>query len=268
MSTNNSKNRPTIKEAAAKYSLQPTSLQKRIKRLNEEEGTTYPYKLNEPFIEHLEYLFFGVDQESRQEKPEKQPQAMPDKAYEEKKAKTTTNTRTKQKPAAGFKMPQKAAAEKPGFDWAKFFAFLPLPMLGLAASYGVYFFASYFVPQAVAIGEAAAFELTYIGIASLKDLSPNNKRRALRIAYYAVFVSVVYNTLAGALHLNPEILQGLQGTITWIEELGQDGQALGTYQASNIGGVILFWVIALVHGVPPATLAYQVADLHIHKSNF
>jgi len=47
------------------------------------------------------------------------------------------------------------------FNWRGILARLPLPMLALAASYGVYEFARLFVPMWVALVQAAAFELTY-----------------------------------------------------------------------------------------------------------
>ena len=125
------------------------------------------------------------------------------------------------------------------FSATKLLQVLPLPMLGLAASYGVYFFASQFVPVAVAISEAAAFELTYIGLSSMKGLSERLQSRAKRVAIMAVVVSVIYNTLAGAIHMEPDLLSDL--SLFW------------------------FWFLAIIHGAPLATLAYFVADLIFHQ---
>ncbi len=124
-------------------------------------------------------------------------------------------------------------------DFLKVLQVLPLPMLGLAASYGVYFFASQFVPYPVAIIEAAAFELTYIGLASMTGLSPSLRTYARIVSIGAVIVSVIYNTIAGAIHQDSTIIQDLSAF--W------------------------FWLIAVLHGAPLAILAYFVADLIFHQ---
>lgn len=116
---------------------------------------------------------------------------------------------------------------------------LPLPMLGLAASYGVYFFASQFAPFWVAVGEAAAFELTYIGLSAMKNLTDKQQVVARRVSVGAVVVSVVYNSIAGVIHYDPGIIESLSG--------------------------IWLWVVAVVHGAPLAILAYFVADLIFHQ---
>lgn len=115
----------------------------------------------------------------------------------------------------------------------------PLPMLGLAASYGVYFFAIQFVPWFIALIEASAFELIYIGLASMKGLSEKQKKRAAKVSKLAVVVSMIYNTLAAAIH---------QDT-TLIEDLGP----------------FWFWTIAVIHGAPLALLGYYIADLKFHS---
>lgn len=129
--------------------------------------------------------------------------------------------------------------KSPKFNFVKLLQVAPLPMLGLAASYGVYFFASQFVPVAVAIAEAAAFELTYIGLTSMKDLNEKQQSRARKVSLWAVIVSVIYNTLAGAIHQDADIIQDLN--LFW------------------------FWMLAVIHGAPLATLAYFVADLIFHQ---
>ena len=79
---------------------------------------------------------------------------------------------------------------------------LPLPMLALAASYGVYQFALLFVPWWVALIQAAAFETTYLGLAMIESETAEQRRRATAISVGAVVVSVLYNSLAGYLHRN------------------------------------------------------------------
>jgi len=48
--------------------------------------------------------------------------------------------------------------------WRELVSRAALPMLALAASYGVYSFALLFVPQWVAITQAAAFELRHVAL--------------------------------------------------------------------------------------------------------
>lgn len=121
--------------------------------------------------------------------------------------------------------------------WRELVSRSALPMLALAASYGVYDFARLFVPEWVAIVQASAFELVYIGL-SVAKLSHPQQKRARAISLGAVVVSASYNTLAGYFHRRPGTLPGLEW---W-------GDAL----------------LALLHGVPLAVLAYLVADLLLH----
>jgi hypothetical protein len=123
-------------------------------------------------------------------------------------------------------------------DYRPLFARLPLPMLALAASYGVYRFALLFVPAWVAVVQAAAFELTYIGLASQANLSEGARGRATAISIGAVVVSIVYNALAGLFDRNPE----------WLANLS------APYE----------WGMAVLHGAPLAVVAYLVADLLLH----
>jgi hypothetical protein len=116
---------------------------------------------------------------------------------------------------------------------------LPLPMLALAASYGVYSFATLFVPPLVAATQAAAFELTYIGLAVTRGLGPEQRRRATAISVGAVVASIVYNTLAGWFHRQPELLDGARPE-AWL-------------------------MFAILHGAPLAWVAYLVADLLLHS---
>lgn len=126
--------------------------------------------------------------------------------------------------------------------WRAALAVAPLPMLALAASYGVYSFSRLFVPAWVAVASAAAFELTYLGLAVLTGLSADQRRRARAISLGAVGVSVLYNALAGLLHRRPELLT-LPGA--W--------------------GLAADILLAVAHGVPLALVAFFVADLLLHR---
>jgi hypothetical protein len=123
--------------------------------------------------------------------------------------------------------------------WRGVLAVLPLPTLALAASYGVYTFNLLFVPQWVALVSAAAFELTYVGLAVAR-LGTGQRRRASVIAASAVVVSILYNVAAGLFHLRPELLAN----------------------ATLVGAVVL----AILHGLPLAIVAYNVASLLLHGS--
>ncbi len=111
-------------------------------------------------------------------------------------------------------------------------------MLAFAASYGVWSFNTLFVPSWVALAEAAAFEATYIGLSTLDSLTPDNRRRATAISVGAVVVSIIYNSLAGFAHRQPQLFIN----VDW------------RYDA----------VLALLHGAPLALVAYFVADLLLH----
>lgn len=126
----------------------------------------------------------------------------------------------------------------PRFDWRALVAALPLPMLALAASYGVYSFAALFVPLWVALAQAAAFELVYIGLAVVR-VADEQRTRARAISVGAVVVSIVYNTLAGLFHRQAGVLDALP---LW-------------------GEIIL----AALHGAPLAWVAFLVSDLLLHS---
>lgn len=119
-------------------------------------------------------------------------------------------------------------------------AALPLPMLSLAASYGVYTFGLLYLPLWVSFIMAASFEAVYIGLAAM-ELKPADRKRASAISKGAVTVSIVYNVIAGVLHRRPEWLTDLN---LWYE-----------------------WVLAVIHGAPLALLCYLVADLVIHRQS-
>lgn len=118
-------------------------------------------------------------------------------------------------------------------------ALLPLPMLGLAACYGVYLFASRFVPGWVAVIEAGGFEFVYIGLAAMRNLNDQERKKAMLISMGAVGVSMTYNALAAALEMQPDLFENLDRF--W------------------------FWVIAITHGAPLALLSFLVADLILHR---
>lgn len=124
------------------------------------------------------------------------------------------------------------------YNWRNILARLPLPTLALAAAWGVGSFAALFVPLPIAIIQAAAFELTYLGLAIVEVPERVRRRRATRISLSAVAVSVVYNSAAGYFHRNPQALIGL----SFPEELA----------------------LAVAHGAPLAIVAYLVADLLFH----
>lgn len=122
--------------------------------------------------------------------------------------------------------------------WRAILATLPLPMLALAASYGVYEYSRLFVPAWVALAQAAAFELTYVGLAVVQ-VQHDQRQRARLISLGAVVVSVSYNTLAGLFHREPALLQAAP---LW----------------ANV-------ILSLLHGAPLAWLAFLVADLLLHR---
>jgi hypothetical protein len=123
-------------------------------------------------------------------------------------------------------------------NWRLVLARLPLPMLALAAAYGVYKFNMLFVPMWVALVSAAAFELVYVGL-SVARLDVGDRRRASVIAGAAVAVSVVYNSLAALFEIRPALL---------------DARPLWADIA-----------LAILHGLPLAILAWNVAQLLLHQ---
>lgn len=125
------------------------------------------------------------------------------------------------------------------FDWRNALARLPLPMLALAASYGVYTFNLLFVPAWVAVTGAAAFELTYVGLAVAR-VTTDQRQRASIIAASAVGVSVIYNTASGLFQRRPDLLLNAP---LWADAL-----------------------LAVLHGLPLAIVAYNVAALLLHDT--
>jgi hypothetical protein len=123
-------------------------------------------------------------------------------------------------------------------DWRGLLARLPLPTLALAASWGVYQFNLLFLPPFFAIVSAASFELVYIALSAI-SLTPAQQQRATWIARAAVGVSVLYNSLAGLLHLRPALLEVRP---LWIDI-----------------------ALAILHGAPLAMVAYAVSALLLHQ---
>lgn len=121
--------------------------------------------------------------------------------------------------------------------WSDMLARTPLPMLALAAAWGVYEFQLLFVPWQVAVISAAAFELTYIALAFVATPDP---RRASAISVAAVVVSVAYNTLAALFARRPALLD-----------------------APPLWGDV---ALAVLHGLPLAVVAYNVAALLLHAT--
>lgn len=212
----------TIKEIAKEKGLQPDTLRRKVAA---EFGLRIG--INDELSERIE---------SWLQEQEYRPRKKNGKAVRKPPAK-------KQRPTPTYttKPPSKPSGRKDAGSFARLLAILPLPMLGLAASYGVFYFAAFFVPTFVAIGEAAAFELTYIGLAMIQGLDDRQQKRASVVAKAAVWVSVVYNTLAGVMHQQP----------AWFDHM---------HPAA-------VWALALIHGVPLAVLAYQVANLLLHRKS-
>lgn len=92
----------------------------------------------------------------------------------------------------------------PGVSWRVAFAEAPVPMMGIASSYGVYAYNLIFMPWWAAVVVAAAYESVYIGIPQLDNLTPTQIVLAGNLANAAGWVSFAQNALAGmdyAFHL-------------------------------------------------------------------
>lgn len=95
--------------------------------------------------------------------------------------------------------------------WRAVLAMLPTPMLGFASSYGVYAFNTHFAPAWVAIVMAAAYEVTYVGIAAFANLSSSQVGKGNKIARDAAVISFLQNALAGLVYIQPSV----RGYETW-----------------------------------------------------
>lgn len=234
-----------IRDIAKENGIKPKSLQTRIKRYNAAEGASFKYGLNDSLSPEL-YEAFGF---------------------------STTEPTKEQKPLEGFKTPRlpqkptnttfsptkptkmKAANIKPsGSAVLNTLPYLALPMLMLPLAYGVYSFAAQFVPDYVAIGEAFALEFTYVGLAALRNLTPNQVHRAKKIAYWAVTVSIIYNIIAAGIHQNAELFAGIEGTLYY------EGD-----QLKGLGGFFVFWSLAIIHGLPIGVVSFKISELLLHQ---
>lgn len=114
-----------------------------------------------------------------------------------------------------------------------------LVFLALPAAYCVFVFASAFVPFWVACIEAAAFEATYIGIALVKNFTPEKRTLAKRIIFGAVAVSMVYGSIAAQLHMNPTMMVEME--MNWS------------------------WAVSILYGCPLGLIAYGISNLLFHE---
>lgn len=124
--------------------------------------------------------------------------------------------------------------------WRGFLARLPLPLLGLAAMYGVYRFALIFSPPWVAVVMAGSFEFVYIGLAVYDKFDERQRRSAVHVSWGAVVTSILYNVLDGYFHRRPWLLDSMP----WWGDL----------------------LLAIVHGAPLAILAFLVSRLVMHPA--
>lgn len=123
--------------------------------------------------------------------------------------------------------------------WRVILGIVPMPMLALGASYGVYEFGRLFMPWYFALIGAMAFEAVYVGLAVQRLRSNKARERARNISRGAVVVSVLYVAVAGYATRNP----GALINIPWYSEVA----------------------LALLHATPLATLNYLVAQLLLHE---
>ena len=87
---------------------------------------------------------------------------------------------------------------------------------------------------------AAAFELTYIGLAVVPLSDKESKGKAVWVAQAAVLVSVAYNVISGFLHRNPTALD--TAGAWWLEI-----------------------ILSLIHGLPLASVGYLLSTLILHN---
>lgn len=127
------------------------------------------------------------------------------------------------------------------YSWRWWLGRLPLPMLALAASHGVYSFGTLYMPWYFALISALAFELTYVGLAVAELATDTERIRARNISIGAVVVSILYNAVAAYFHRNPSALIDMR----WYAEAA----------------------MAVLHAAPLATVAYLVASLLLHSDS-
>lgn len=125
-------------------------------------------------------------------------------------------------------------------SWREVITKAPVPMIGLAAAFGVYEFGLIFYPWWVAAISAASFEVVYISLGWQVLHTKEQQEEARRVSLFAVGVSIIYNSLVGFFHLS-----------------GIDVKTL------HIGWLA---ILALVHGVPLAVVAYNYSKLVLHNN--
>ena len=207
------------------------TIQRRAAQYNETAQAQQPTgKHSEVTQEFLKFLEELIRSEGRKEKPPQKPNP----------PKRDTEVQPSLKIRSGH-------WNWPSIDWRTVLPKLPIPLLGIPAAYGVYMFASYFVPVPVALIEAGGFEMVYIGLMSVQQ-TRTNKQLVWWTIWGAVLVSVLYNTVAGYEHL-------VSG---WIAGLRPAGKV----------------AISILHGAPLAVLAALVMHLttqekeeHTHNEN-
>lgn len=94
-------------------------------------------------------------------------------------------------------------------NWRFWLPRLSVPMIGFAASYGVFAYNQLFLPLWAAVVMAAAFESTYIGMASMDGLSDTERGLARTISASSAWISFAQNCLAGLFHAQPFVLAWL-----------------------------------------------------------
>jgi len=90
--------------------------------------------------------------------------------------------------------------------WRILLAMLPTPMLGFASSYGVFAYNAHFAPSLIAIAMAAAYEITYVGIASYTTINTRQRAEGEKISRDAAWISFIQNGLAGLVFIQPDVL--------------------------------------------------------------
>jgi hypothetical protein len=117
----------------------------------------------------------------------------------------------------------------------KYITLIPIALLALSASYGIYSFSLLFVPWYIAGITALAFELTYCTLVFI------DSSKAKPVSIMAVIVSVLWNVGHSMFVLYPASVEMVYSSL-WLS-----------------------FILAAIHGVPLATLAYLVADVSLHS---
>jgi predicted PurR-regulated permease PerM len=117
----------------------------------------------------------------------------------------------------------------------KYITLLPIALLALSASYGIYSFSLLFVPWYIAGITALAFELTYCTLVFI------DSSKARPVSIMAVIVSVLWNVGHSLFVLYPASLDIVHSSL-WFS-----------------------FTLSAIHGIPLATLAYLVADVSLHS---